>query len=82
MTPAITLRVYAHWLPDASSARFVHALDDDDTSPHVTQASPSALDAADQKALSALNGVVSRVGIEPTTRRLRVASGTRKRQKS
>jgi len=55
---SITLRVYAHWLPDASSVKLVEALDDD-TSPRVTQASPSALDAEDQKTLSALNRVVS-----------------------
>jgi hypothetical protein len=70
---AITLRVYAHWLPDASASKFVDTLDD--TSPRVTQASPAALDAHDHEALSALDGVVSRVGIEPTTRRLRVLCG-------
>jgi integrase-like protein len=67
--PSITLRVYAHWLPDASSAKLVDVLDD---APHVTQTSPGASDDADQQALSRLQSVVSRVGIEPTTRRLRV----------
>src|SRR5262249_25846355 len=37
--PSITLRVYAHWLPDASRARLVDALDD--AAPDVTQAAPS-----------------------------------------
>jgi hypothetical protein len=26
--PSVTLRVYAHWLPDASTAKHVDALDD------------------------------------------------------
>jgi len=54
---SITLGVYAHWLPDASSAKLVDSLDD--AAPHVTQASPRAFDAGDQKVLSALDGVVS-----------------------
>ena len=37
-----------------------------------TQASPQAFDDREQKLLTALTSVVSRVGIEPTTRRLRV----------
>ena len=65
-----TLRVYAHWLPDATSARYVDALDD--TAPDVTPAAPRAFDERDQNLLSALDGVVSRDGIEPSTRRLRV----------
>jgi integrase len=65
-----TLRIYAHWLPDAFSGRFVDGLDD--TSPNVTPASPAASAEEIQNTLSALNRVVSRVGIEPTTRRLRV----------
>jgi integrase len=68
--PSITLRVYAHWLPDASSATLVNRLDD--AASDVTQASPATSDAEVQNALSGLGSVVSRVGIEPTTRRLRV----------
>ena len=35
---SITLRVYAHWLPDLATHTFVNALDD--AAPDVTQASP------------------------------------------
>jgi hypothetical protein len=59
---SITLRYYAHWLPDASRGNFVDALDD--TSPNVTHASPAAWAGDDQIALSAFNGAVSLVGIE------------------
>jgi hypothetical protein len=45
------------------------------------QTSPAASADEIQNALSALSSVVSRVGIEPTTRRLRVASVKRKRSK-
>jgi integrase len=68
--PSITLRVYAHWLPDASSYALVNRLDD--AASDVTQASPTTPDEEVQRALSRVNAVVSRVGIEPTTRRLRV----------
>jgi hypothetical protein len=78
--PSITLRVYAHWLADSRTAKLVNALDD--AAPDGTQTAPTAWSAADQKAVSALNAMVSRVGIEPPTRRLRVASGRRKRSKS
>jgi len=67
---SITLRVYAHWLPDASSHTLVNRLDD--AASDVTQASPATSDAEVQNALSRVGSVVSRVGIEPTTRRLRV----------
>ena len=67
--PSITLRVYAHWLPDVSRVQLVDTLDD--TSPDVTQASPSASSADVQNALTRLGSVVSREGIEPSTRRLR-----------
>jgi len=66
---AITLRVYAHWLPDVSE-KFVNLLDA--TAPHGTQTSPSDQGEIDQKTLSVLKSVVSRGGIEPPTRRLRV----------
>jgi integrase len=67
---AITLRVYAHWLPTASKERLVDLLDDAHLD--ASQAHPTRLEYDDQNVLSRLNGVVSRVGIEPTTRRLRV----------
>ena len=66
---AITLRVYAHWLPDASMRRLVNLLDD--AASDGTQAAPRAVRDEYQIPLSAVNAVVSRVGIEPTTRRLR-----------
>jgi Phage integrase family len=68
--PSITLRVYSHCLPDNSGDKLVDVLDD--TSLRVTQASPMTSDAEVQNALSRVTAVVSRVGIEPTTRRLRV----------
>jgi len=68
--PSITLRVYAHWLPDASTEKLVDGLDD--TSPRVTQPSPTTAADADQNALSRLRRMVSQDGIEPSTRRLRV----------
>ncbi len=77
---SITLRVYAHWLPDASRQGLIDVLDD--TSSHVTQASPAASAKEIQNALSRWGRVVSRDGIEPSTRRLRVASRSRKRSKS
>jgi integrase len=36
--PSITLRVYAHWVPDASSTRAVDLLED--AQPSATQAQP------------------------------------------
>jgi integrase len=68
--PSITLRIYAHWLPDVTRVKLVDALDD--ASPDVTQTSPSGSSVDDQNALSVLKSVVSREGIEPSTRRLRV----------
>jgi integrase len=68
--PSITLRVYAHWLPDPMSAKLVDALDD--ARPSATPAQPNAAVVGDRATLSLLESVVSRVGIEPTTRRLRV----------
>ena len=55
--PSITLRVYSHWLPEASKEKLVDRLDD--TAPDVTQASPATSTREIQNALSALNGVVS-----------------------
>ena len=68
--PSITLRVYAHWLPDTSARKGVDRLDD--TQASATPAQPEALTVNEKNQLSALSTVVSRVGIEPTTRRLRV----------
>jgi len=65
-----TLRIYAHWLPDASRTRAVDLLDG--AQPTATPAQPAAADGEWKTALSAVGSVVSRVGIEPTTRRLRV----------
>jgi len=77
---SMTLRVYAHWLPDASREKLVNLLDD--AHPSASQTHPDALTVDERNQLSALSTVVSRVGIEPTTRRLRVASGQHKRSKS
>ena len=52
--PDTTLRVYAHWLPDASTEKLVDGLDD--TSPRVTQPSPTTAADADQKAKDAYAG--------------------------
>ena len=67
---SITLRVYTHWLPDTSARKGVDRLDD--TQASATPAQPEALTVNERNQLSALSTVVSRVGIEPTTRRLRV----------
>jgi integrase len=67
---SITLRVYAHWLPDATAWRGVDWLDD--ARPSATPAQPARKVAVGENALSRYGSVVSRVGIEPTTRRLRV----------
>jgi integrase len=68
--PSITLRVYAHWMPAASDARAVDLLDD--ARPDATQAQPSTDRAEWKSAVSPYERVVSREGIEPSTRRLRV----------
>ena len=65
-----TLRVYAHWLPDVTARRDVARLDD--TSPAAIPAQPVAVNALEENLVSLVESVVSRVGIEPTTRRLRV----------
>jgi hypothetical protein len=69
-TAAITLRVYAHWLADASTYTLVNGLDD--AASDVTQATPTTPDEEVQRTLSRFDSVVSRGGIEPPTRRLRV----------
>ena len=67
---SITLRVYAHWVPDVSTARAVNLLDD--AQPSATQPQPATESAEWKNVLSPYGRMVSRVGIEPTTRRLRV----------
>ena len=67
---AITLRVYAHWLPDGSRDKLVNLLDD--THLDASQTHPARKYRNDGMPLSAYGAMVSRVGIEPTTRRLRV----------
>jgi hypothetical protein len=56
-------------VPDPMSAKLVAALDD--TRPSATPAQPEPAVVGDRETVSALKSVVSRVGIEPTTRRLR-----------
>jgi hypothetical protein len=68
--PSITLRVYAHWVPDASSTRAVDLLDD--AQPSATQAQPTRRQPEWKNALSPYGAMVSQEGIEPSTRRLRV----------
>jgi integrase len=66
---AITVDVYGHLVPGGNHAA-VDRLDD--AQPNATPAQPAALVAEGSPSVSALESVVSRVGIEPTTRRLRV----------
>jgi integrase len=69
----ITVDTYGHLIPGANRAA-VDRLDDDATQPDATKAQPEPFDdPATLKEMQELFGkVVSRVGIEPTTRRLRV----------
>jgi integrase len=69
----ITVDVYGHLVPGGNRA----AVDrlDDEPQPSATPAQPEVVPAGTSQTLSALDGVVSRVGIEPTTRRLRVRLG-------
>ena len=67
---SITLRVYAHWLPDTTARKGVDRLDE--TAPDGAQTAPRAIAVNQKTRLSLLDGVVSRLGIEPRTRRLRV----------
>jgi integrase len=59
---AITLRVYAHWLPDPSAVKAVDLLDD--TQQSATQAQPMTGSAEWRSALSPYGRMVSRVGID------------------
>jgi integrase len=54
---SITLRVYAHWLPDASNDTLVNRLDD--AASDVTQASPTTPDEEVQRVLSRVKSVVT-----------------------
>ncbi len=60
---SITLRVYAHWLPNVSTMRAVDLLDD--TPPPATQAQPAPESLEWRNAISPYVGVVSRDGIAP-----------------
>ena len=81
---SITLRVYAHWLPMLSNEKLVDVLDD--AAPRGSQTAPAPFDQRDQIMLSALNEMVSRVGIESekrgrrTKRELRRVTGNRTRR--
>ena len=66
---SITLRVYAHWLPDTTARKGVDRLDETPLS--ASQTAPSDRRESTNRAKS-FSGMVSRLGIEPTTRRLRV----------
>ena len=68
--PSITLRVYAHWVPDGSAAKAVDLLDD--PHPAATQPQPTAGSDEWKTAISPYRSMVSQLGIEPRTRRLRV----------
>jgi Phage integrase family len=58
---AITLRVYAHWLPESTAWKGVDCLDD--TRPSATPAQPARKIAIGENALSPYGAMVSRVGI-------------------
>ena len=80
---AITLTVYAHWLPDSPPRKrsIVSTISIPPLHIRCTeQRNPPCARPLDRRIY--LESVVSRVGIEPTTRRLRVASKPRKRLKS
>jgi hypothetical protein len=65
----VTVDIYGHAVPSGNRAT-VDRLDDPPlTALNVTPAAPAA---AEDDQVNALNAMVSRVGIEPTTRRLRV----------
>ena len=68
--PYTTLKYYAHWLPDTAGEKDVDRLDQ--TRPNATPAQPASNVAPGEETVSRFKSVVSRVGIEPTTRRLRV----------
>jgi hypothetical protein len=55
----VTLRVYAHWLPDTSGRKRVDRVDEEQ--PTATPAQPDAMIAANQFAIRAVDSVVSRI---------------------
>jgi hypothetical protein len=55
---SITLRVYAHWLPDPLQEKLVNRLDDH-PHPSATQTQPEAMNANEKIAVSTLFGVVT-----------------------
>ena len=65
----VTVDVYGHLVPGGNRAA-VDRLDD--AQPSATPAQPGEKIAVGEKTVSALQRVVSRLGIEPRTRRLRV----------
>ena len=69
--PSITLRVYAHWLADASSDTLVNRLDD--TASDVTEASPATSDEEVQRGLSRLGSEVSKVRLRAVRKASRAA---------
>ena len=75
----VTVDVSGHLVPGGDRAA-VDRLDD--TSLGVTQASPDAAPDEGGADVSLLESMVSRVGIEPTTRRLRVLSRPSKPSKN
>ena len=70
---SITLRVYSHWLPDASRAGLVDRLDE--TTEDGPQTAPRAFDEHDQKSVSALKSMVSRGNRTPIPRGIVAAFG-------
>lgn len=80
---SITLRVYAHWIPDVSRIKAVNLLDD--AQPTATTAQPARAVGSELAPISLSESVgwgMSRGGIEPPTRRLRVRSDRPKQAKS
>jgi hypothetical protein len=68
----VTVDIYGHLVPGGNRAA-VDRLDDSCVKqPDATPAQPTAIAVNQREAVSLLESVVSRVGIEPTTRRLRV----------
>src|SRR5260370_32809562 len=67
---SITLRVYAHWLPDTTARKGIDRLDDAHLS--ASQAHPAEHIALGGDTVSALDVIVRRDGIAPSTRRLKV----------
>jgi hypothetical protein len=67
----VTVDIYGHAVPGGNRATVDRFDDASLKAPNGTPAAPTGADEEHTNALSALNAVVSRVGIEPTTHRLR-----------